>query len=86
MMTTLRNRLFATLFAILVLSPFTAGLVLAVEIERVKSSGGIEAWLVRDHTNPIISMRFSFRGGAGLEYSPQADRSRVEYDDAPADV
>jgi zinc protease len=67
MMTTLRNRLFATLFAILVLSPFTAGLVLAVEIERVKSSGGIEAWLVRDHTNPIISMRFAFRGGSALD-------------------
>ena len=67
MMTTLRNRLFATLFAILVLSPLTAGLVLAVEIERVKSSGGIEAWLVRDHTNPIISMRFAFRGGSALD-------------------
>ena len=67
MMTTLRNRLFATLFAILVLSPFTAGLVLAVEIERVKSSGEIEAWLVRDHTNPIISMRFAFRGGSALD-------------------
>ena len=27
----------------------------AVSIERVVSPGGIEAWLVRDHTNPIIS-------------------------------
>ena len=39
----------------------------AVKIERVISPGGIEAWLVRDHTNPIISMRFAFRGGAGLD-------------------
>lgn len=39
----------------------------AVSIERVVSAGGIEAWLVRDHVNPIISMRFAFRGGAGLD-------------------
>jgi len=39
----------------------------AVSIERVVSPGGIEAWLVRDHSNPIISMRFAFRGGAALD-------------------
>ncbi len=39
----------------------------AVSIERIVSPGGIEAWLVRDHTNPIISMRFAFRGGAALD-------------------
>ncbi|MBL4691618.1 MAG: insulinase family protein [Rhodospirillales bacterium] len=39
----------------------------AISIERVVTPGGIEAWLVRDHTNPIISMRFTFRGGAGLD-------------------
>jgi len=39
----------------------------AVTIDRVITPGGIEAWLVRDHTNPIISMRFAFRGGAALD-------------------
>ena len=39
----------------------------AFTIERVKSSVGVEAWLVRDHTNPIISMRFAFRGGSALD-------------------
>jgi zinc protease len=39
----------------------------AISIERVKSSVGIEAWLVRDHTNPIISVRFAFRGGSALD-------------------
>ena len=39
----------------------------AVSIERVVTPGGIEAWLVRDHTNPIITMRFAFRGGAALD-------------------
>ena len=39
----------------------------AVEVERVVSPGGIEAWLVREHANPIISLRFAFRGGAALD-------------------
>lgn len=39
----------------------------AVEVERVQSAGGVEAWLVRDHTNPIITVRLAFRGGAALD-------------------
>ncbi len=39
----------------------------AVEIERVVSPGGIEAWLVQDNRNPVISMEFSFKGGAALD-------------------
>ena len=36
----------------------------AVEVKRVVSPSGIEAWLVEDHTNPLLSMSFAFRGGA----------------------
>lgn len=36
----------------------------AVEVQRVVSDKGIVAWLVEDHTNPIISTSFAFRGGA----------------------
>jgi zinc protease len=36
----------------------------AVEIQEVTSPGGITAWLVEDHTNPLVSMEFAFRGGA----------------------
>lgn len=36
----------------------------AVEVQRVVSDRGIVAWLVEDHTNPIISTSFAFRGGA----------------------
>jgi len=39
----------------------------AIEVQRIKSPGGIEAWLVEDHTNPIITLRFAFRGGAALD-------------------
>jgi zinc protease len=39
----------------------------ATQIERVVSPGGIEAWLVEDHFNPIISMHLAFRGGSALD-------------------
>jgi zinc protease len=47
----------------------TVGLLLAlpaqaVTPEKVTSPGGIEAWLVRDHSNPIIAMEIAFKGGA----------------------
>ncbi|WP_404381408.1 M16 family metallopeptidase [Caenispirillum salinarum] len=38
-----------------------------VEVERVVSDQGIEAWLAEDHTLPIVSLKFSFRGGSALD-------------------
>ena len=35
-----------------------------MKIERVISPGGIEAWLVHSDANPLIAMRFAFRGGS----------------------
>ena len=55
------------LLAVLASVLFAPPRAYAVIIERVVSTGGIEAWLVRDHTNPIITMRFAFRGGAALD-------------------
>ncbi|MGE5504928.1 MAG: M16 family metallopeptidase [Actinomycetota bacterium] len=48
----------------LLLTALPAG---AVTVERVVSPKGIEAWLVQDHANPIISMDVAFRGGAALD-------------------
>ncbi len=39
----------------------------AVEIQRVVSPGGVEAWLVEDHTLPIIALSFSMIGGAATD-------------------
>ena len=41
--------------------------VQAASVQRVVSPGGIEAWLVEEHAIPIVSLRFSFRGGAALD-------------------
>jgi zinc protease len=35
----------------------------ATAARKVVSLGGIEAWLVEDHFNPLIAMRFAFEGG-----------------------
>lgn len=61
------NRRSFILSIILISLPFFTHSAQAITIERVQSSVGIEAWLVRDHTNPIISTRFAFRGGSALD-------------------
>lgn len=53
------------LLVLIVTFPFLgSGDVHSMEIQRVVSSGGIEAWLVEDHSLPIVSIRFSFPGGS----------------------
>ena len=39
----------------------------AIEIQRVISPGGIEAWLVEDHAIPVISLSLAFTGGASQD-------------------
>ena len=38
-----------------------------VQVERVVSPGGVEAWLVSDSTVPMIVVRAYWRGGAAVE-------------------
>jgi zinc protease len=46
---------------VLLLAPLPAR---AIDIETVTSPGGVTAWLIQDHTNPLISLAFGFKGGA----------------------
>jgi zinc protease len=39
----------------------------ATEIQKVTSEGGITAWLVEEHSIPIVSIDILFRGGASIE-------------------
>lgn len=61
----------------LVAALLSAGTVFAVEIERVVSPGGIEAWLVQDHRNPIIAVEFAFKGGTALDPADKAGLSTM---------
>lgn len=57
----------ARLSALVVLVFVAVAPARAVEVQRVVSPGGIEAWLVEDHRNPIISLELAFRGGSALD-------------------
>jgi len=46
------------------------------KIERVVSPGGIEAWLVREPSVPLIAMDFAFKGGANQD---PADKPGVSF-------
>ena len=39
----------------------------AMAIERVTGAGGVEAWLVEDHSIPVVTLRFAMPGGAALD-------------------
>lgn len=59
---------------VLVLLP---GGAYALEIQQVTSPGGIKAWLVEDHRNPILSLDFSFRGGESADPEGKEGRARL---------
>ncbi|HEX5999600.1 MAG TPA: pitrilysin family protein [Hyphomicrobiaceae bacterium] len=39
----------------------------AMNVQEVKSPGGISAWLVESHNVPLIAMRFAFDGGGSVQ-------------------
>ncbi len=57
---------FGAFFAFALLAPLLLVSVRpahAMEIKVITSPGGIKAWLVEAHENPLLAMRFSFEGG-----------------------
>lgn len=64
---TLRSTLGAVLMTVATLPALVATPAHAIDIQRVVSPGGIEAWLVRDDRTPIIAMEFAFDGGTVLD-------------------
>jgi zinc protease len=53
----------ALAFALLVWAPFAH----AMTIEKVTAANGLSAWLVEDHSLPIVTVRFAFPTGAALD-------------------
>lgn len=39
----------------------------AMNIQKIKSPGGIEAWLVEEHSVPLIALRYAFFGGTSQD-------------------
>jgi zinc protease len=60
------NRVAAAIGLLLAPLAFAAGAD-AVEIKEVVSEKGIRAWLVEEHTVPVIAVSFAFEGGAAQD-------------------
>ena len=60
-------RLAGVFFALALILTTHAREVHAVDIQEVESPGGIKAWLVEDHSLPLMAMRFAFLGGASQD-------------------
>ena len=39
----------------------------AVEVQEITSPGGIDAWLVEEHSIPFVALEIRFRGGSALD-------------------
>lgn len=39
-------------------------LALALTVEQIESTSGVKAWLVEEHSVPLVALRFAFEGGA----------------------
>ncbi|HXF90230.1 MAG TPA: pitrilysin family protein [Xanthobacteraceae bacterium] len=69
-------------YVVVTAAAFAAGVMLApaahaTKIERVISPGGIEAWLVRESSVPLIAMDFAFKGGADQDPADKAGVSHL---------
>jgi len=49
----------------------------AVDIQSVAITDDVEAWLIEDHTNPIIAVEIAFRGGAALDPPGKEGRAHL---------
>ena len=66
---------------------FAAAMLLAVTnaasamtIEKIVSPAGIEAWLVREKSVPLITMNYAFRGGASQDEADKAGTAHFAAD------
>ena len=66
----------AALAALVVVAPARA----ANKVQEVTSPGGITAWLVEDHSLPVVTLDVSFRGGAALDPKGKAGLATLTAD------
>lgn len=52
----------------------------ATKVEAVTSPGGITAWLVEDHSVPVVTVDVSFRGGSSLDPADKAGLATLTTD------
>ena len=55
-----------TFICFLIAVPYSAAAEKYLDIKEIKTNSGITVWLVEDHSLPIISMDFSFKGAGSI--------------------
>jgi zinc protease len=73
------TRFFATAlaaFALLGIAPAAS----AMTIEKIVSPSGIEAWLVREHSVPLVALNYAFHGGSTLDEADKAGTASLAAD------
>jgi zinc protease len=73
----LRRRAAAAIVLPFLALGISAAPAMATTIERVVSPGGIEAWLVRETTVPLITVKFAFTGGAAQDPAGKAGTANL---------
>jgi len=63
----LGRAMWAPLAAVVALVATSSSPANAMKIQTIKSPGGIEAWLVEEHSVPMMAMRFAFDGGSSQD-------------------
>ena len=60
------------------LLPLLASTAMAANaVEKVVSPGGIEAWLIEDHSNPLISVTIGFPSGSASDPASKGGLARL---------
>jgi zinc protease len=52
----------------------------AVQIEPIVSPSGIKAWLVREHTVPLVTLNYAFRGGSSQDEADKTGTANLAAD------
>lgn len=71
------KRITALLIVFLFLSSTAFAADKVLDIQRIVSAKGIEAWLVTDKSVPVISMSFAFTGGMALDPEDKTGLARL---------
>ena len=76
----MRGSILRSALAVLFAVVLSAGAARASGIVEVKSPAGITAWLIEDHTLPLIAVDFQFEGGSALDPKGQEGRANLAMD------
>ena len=52
------------IFVCLIITSFSAK---ALNVKQIDTASGIKVWLVEDHKNPIVTVKFAFSGGTNQD-------------------